>query len=117
MEAVRKEMARERAAMAAEIERLEHALEEQAASVETVTAQRDSEATARGEADTRLAALTVENARLDERARAAEKWAEELKAQFEGIQEKLAEMVKQAAKLRTTRKKAPSPKPGVSQRR
>ena len=107
LEAARRDMDRERASMAEEIERLERALEEQMAMVETLTAQRDTAATARNEAETRATALTVENARLEERASAAEKWAGELKDQFAGLQEKLAEAVKQTAKPRTTRKKAP----------
>lgn len=112
LETTRREMERERSSMAQEIERLEQALEEQTGLAEKVTAQRDDEAKARADAETRLASLTVENARLEERANAAEKWSGELKVQFEGLQEKLAEAVKQAATPRTTRKKTPAPKAG-----
>jgi len=114
LEVTRREMEREHSSMAEEIERLEQALEEQTGLLETITAQRDSEATARAEAETQATALRIENARLEERAKAAEKWAGELKGQFEGLQEKLAEAVKQAAKPRAPRKKAPAPKSGES---
>ena len=96
--------------MAEEIERLEKELEAQAGLQEKTGAERDAERAARIEADKRVTALTMENARLEERAGAAERWAGELKAQFEGLQEKLAEAVKQAAQPRPTRKKAPAPK-------
>ena len=114
LEATRREMERERASMAEEIERLEKELEAQAGLQEKTGAERDAERAARIEADKQVTALTVENARLEERAGAAERWAGELKAQFEGLQEKLAEAVKQAATPRPARKKSPAPKPGES---
>jgi len=111
LEVARREMERERASMAEEIERLEKELEEKTALLETAAAQRESEQAARTEADRQVSALTVENARLEERAGAAEKCAGELRTQFEGLQEKLAAAVKQAATPRPARKKSPAPKP------
>lgn len=69
LEAAQREMDRERASMAEEIERLENALDEQTGLVETVTAQRDKEATGRGEAEKQITALSIENARLGEQVK------------------------------------------------
>ncbi len=70
----------------------------------------DRERQAEAEEAEKVAALMVDKARFEERASAAETRAGELKTQFEGFQEKFAAALERA-KPRTTRKKAPAPKP------
>jgi colicin import membrane protein len=90
----------------AERERDRTAQERERATAEQELAR---ERTERKEADQRAAERETQNVRLEERVNAAEKWTGELKAQFEGLQEKLTTAVEQATKPRPTRKKAPAP--------
>ena len=74
----------------------------------------ESERNARREAEQQVSELKTGNARLEERARAAETRAGEMKEQFAGLQQQLAEAVTQTAKPRRTRKKAPAQKAEAS---
>jgi hypothetical protein len=61
------------------------------------------------------ALLKTENARLDERAKAADTRASELKAQLEALQAKFADLAKaQKARATTKKKVAPARKPQES---
>jgi chromosome segregation ATPase len=116
LEAMRQEMERERASMAEEIERLEQALEEsgeKAAQLEADlrAAQEDGQ-----EKAGQITALSVENARLDERVKASDARSSELKGQLADLQDKFAEAVKAAqprktAKKTVKKKVAPARKP------
>ena len=90
LEAMRREMEQEKADMAAEIERLETALEEAAAAREALDKEREAENAARAQAEEQTAALRLENARLEERAKAAQARGDELKGQLERLEDKLA---------------------------
>lgn len=91
LNARRREMDEERGTMAAEIERLEKAMEEGEAKIARLEAERDRERQAKEEKAARITELTIENARLDERAEAAEDRAGELKDQLEALQQRLTE--------------------------
>jgi chromosome segregation ATPase len=86
LEAMRREMDKERVDMTAEIDRLETALEE-ATQREGRSAQ-DLEAARQAGAgkDARISALTVENARFEERLKAADARGGELTEQLERLQ-------------------------------
>jgi chromosome segregation ATPase len=77
--------------------------------------QLEGERGARAEAQKETAALKTENARLDERAKAADTRASELKAQLEALQAKFADLAKAQKARATTKKKAtPARKPQES---
>jgi chromosome segregation ATPase len=70
--------------------------------------QLEAERSARGKADREAAELRTENARLEERASAADVRAGEMKGQLEDLQAKFADVAK-ARKPRTTTKKKTAP--------
>ncbi len=108
LEAMRREMAKEQADMGAEIQRLEQALDEAGRKVEGLKRKLETERKGRAEAGEQVTALRIENARLDERAKAAEGRVVEFKAQLEGLQARFAAAAKhQELKGRTAR--APKP--------
>ena len=109
LEAMRREIAKAQADMVAEIQRLEQALEETGRKVDELEKALDAERQGRADALEQVTALRIENARLDERAKAAEGRAVEFKAQLEGLQARIAKATEpQAAKGRPA--KAPKPR-------
>jgi len=117
LEAMRREMEQDKADMAAEIARLEKALDEAGGRGERQAEELAKEREARAEKDERITALTVENARLDERVKAAKGRGDELKGQLERLEDKLAAQTpksrqpRRAAKPKTTTGRAPAPAP------
>ena len=107
LEAMRREMDKERSEMAGEIKRLEKALEETATRANALETALSAEREAGQEKDQQLTSLRIENARLDERAKAAEERAAEHKNQLEGLQEKFTELAK--TRKGAARKKDPHP--------
>ncbi len=91
LEAMRREMEQDKADMAAEIERLEKGQEESAAKVGELEAALETERKGRAQAEEQTADLRIENARLDERVKAAEGRGDELKEQLESLQAKFAD--------------------------
>jgi chromosome segregation ATPase len=79
LEAMRREMDKERAAMAEEIERLEKALEETAARAAQFEADLTQEREAGEEKAGRVTALTIEKTRLEEQVKAAQAGAHAMK--------------------------------------
>ncbi len=108
LEAMRREMEQDKAHMAAEIARLEKDLEETHQKAKGLEKALETERKGRGEAQEQVTALRIENARLEERAKAAEGRAGELKEQVEGLQVKFAEVAKQPERKGRTAK-APKP--------
>lgn len=94
-------------------DRLDGLLREETARRERLEKTLERERRAKAEEAGKVAALTVDNARLQERASAAETRAGELKTQFEGLQEQFAAAIKQA-KPRATRKKTTPARPRES---
>jgi hypothetical protein len=105
LEAARRDMEREQRAMAAEIARLESENAAQAEDFDRVTAALAEKTLALAEADKAASALRIENARLDERAKAAETRAEELRQELERLHTRFQEMAgaPKAAKARKKR--------------
>ena len=83
LEAIRREMEQDKAEMASEIERLEKELADSATEAAGLTALLNAQ-----RAEDQTAELRIENARLDERVKAAEGRAEEFKEQLESLQAK-----------------------------
>ena len=111
-ELLRREMDIERADMAAEIKRLETAMEEQARKGEKQAAEVDElkrEGQSRAE---ELTALKIENTRLEEQRKAAQERGDEIKGQFDTLQAELATAVKVSRKGAS---KPPTRKPKVQQ--
>jgi chromosome segregation ATPase len=95
LEAMRKEIDKDRAEMAAEINRLETELEETRNREGTMRTALEQ---ARQECETaehQFTKLRIENARLDERSKASDIRAGELKIQVGALQERFAEVAKQ----------------------
>jgi len=103
---MRREMDREQADMAAEIDRLETALEEATQSGERSAQELEAAREAGAGKDERISTLMVENARRDERVKAAEAQGDELKKQLERLQDPFAEASK-AIKGRARRSAKP----------
>jgi chromosome segregation ATPase len=108
LEAMRREMDKEKADMAAEIERLERELEEAAGKVETAGRELEAEHKGRVAAEKQVTDIRIENARLDERIKAAEGVADELREQLKPLNERFVEVSRQK---RQTQRGAKSPKP------
>jgi septal ring factor EnvC (AmiA/AmiB activator) len=108
LEAMRREMEKDRADMAAEIARLEKALEGAEHKASGLEKALETERKGRGEAQEQVTALRIDHARLEERAKAAEGRAGELKAQVEGLQMKFAEIARQQER---TGRSAEAPRP------
>ncbi|MCP4042623.1 MAG: hypothetical protein GY731_11825, partial [Gammaproteobacteria bacterium] len=81
----------------------EKALEQEKRRLERMQTELENERTARDEAVQQAAEFKTENARLDERVKAADTRSGELKKQFEGMQKEFAEVAKARA---ATKKKA-----------
>ena len=105
LEAMRREIEQDKADMTAEIERLEKGQEEEAAKVEKLEAALEVERQSREEAEGQTAKLRIENVRLDERVKAAERRAEEFKEQLESFQAKFAGAVYARERKPSQRKK------------
>jgi len=86
LEAMRREMDKERVDMTAEIDRLETALEETTQREGRTAQDLETAREAAAAKDERITVLTVENARLEERFKAAEARGGELKEQLERLQ-------------------------------
>ena len=97
---MRREMEREQADMVQEIERLETALEETTQREERTAQDLAAEREAGAGKDERMTALTVENARLDERRKASEARGRELKEQLDRLQETLSQAMQSKAPRR-----------------
>ena len=108
LEAMRREMEQAKADMAAEIARLEKDLEETHHKAEGLGKDLEVERKGRAAAEEQVTTVQIENARLDERAKAAEGRAAELKEQVEGLQVKFAEVAKQQER-KGRAAKAPKP--------
>ena len=106
LEDARREMEQERAEMKAEIERLEQAVDEGAGENKRLTDELEAERRGGAEKDERIHALTVENARLDERLNAAVARGDELKGQLERLEDTFATASRAAPKSRATTRKA-----------
>jgi chromosome segregation ATPase len=106
LEAMRREMDREQADMAAEIDKLETALEETTQSGERSAQELEAAREAGAGKDQRISVLTVENARLDERVKASYARGGELREQLERLQDAFAEASK-AIKGRARRSAKP----------
>ncbi len=110
LEAMRREMDKERADMAAEIKHLEKSLEEAQGTIGKLETGLAEERQGRLAAERQVTDIRIENARLDERAKATEKRAGELKDQLEGLQVQFAEAVKQKTRVEKRVRKPPAPK-------
>jgi chromosome segregation ATPase len=102
------ERERDRAAHEQDRRRWEKEIEQERSQRDRLQMQLDTERSARGEAVRQTAELQTENARLEERAGAADARAGEMKGQLEDLQAKFAEVAK-ARKPRTTTKKKAAP--------
>lgn len=105
LEVMRREMEQDKADMSAEIERLEKEQDEATAKVDGLEAALETERHGREEAEGQSAELRIENARLDERVKAAEGRAEEFKEQLESLQAKFADAAKARERKAPQRKK------------
>ncbi len=106
---MRREMEKDKANMAEEIERLEQALEETARKAEGLEKALEAERRGRSAAEQQAMDLRIEHARLDERAKAAEGRAVEFKAQLESLQARVAAVAKQQERKGRRTEKAPKP--------
>ena len=106
LESARREMEQERAEMKAEIESLEQALDEEAGKNKRLAGELEAERRGGAEKDERIQALTVENARLEERLNAAVERGNELKGQFKRLEDTFAAASRAAPKSRATTRKA-----------
>jgi chromosome segregation ATPase len=95
LEAMRREMDKENASMVAEIKRLEKELEETIDKLETVAQESIKTKEGRVSAEKQIIDLRVENARLDERAKATEQQATDLREQLSKLQEQFTELAQQ----------------------
>lgn len=109
LEAMRREMEKEKADMAAEIARLEKEVEEAGAKFEEMGRELDTERESRGAAEKQAMELRIENARLDERAKAAEGLASDLREQLKSLSDQIAEVARQS-KPAPRGTKTPKPK-------
>jgi chromosome segregation ATPase len=109
LEAMRREMDKEKADMTVEIARLEKEVEEATTKLETAGRDLEAQRKGRAAAEKQVTDLRIENARLDERTKAAEGVADELREQLKTLHERFAEVAGQ--KKQTQRgTKAPKPK-------
>ncbi len=95
LEVLRREMDKENASMVAEIKRLEKELEETHDKLETVTQESIKTKEDSVSAEKQIINLWVENARLDERAKATEVQATDLREQLSRLQEQFTELAQQ----------------------
>lgn len=96
LEAARREMERERRDMAQEIARLEAENSAQGDELAKLKEQLAAETAAKAKAETELNMLRIENARLDERAKAAESRGDELRQELGQLNARLQELAAQA---------------------
>jgi chromosome segregation ATPase len=92
LEAARRDMERERRDMAAEIARLEAENAAQAEDVARLSASLEDKAALLDKAEKAETALRIENARLDERSKAAEARAEDLKQELAQLHSRFQEL-------------------------
>ena len=93
LEAMQREIERERADMAAEIERLETVLDSANGQIDALRGQLSAANDNLAAKDAQMTELRIDNARLDERAKAAEQRGDELKSQLAGLQAEFAASV------------------------
>jgi hypothetical protein len=113
LDAARRDLARERQDMTAEILRLEGENARQADELERLREAMAKAETARQEAKEAAQALRVENARLDERAKAAEALGVGLQGELDKLHTRFQEV---AAKVAPPAATAPAPSPARSAR-
>ncbi len=106
LEAARREMERERRDMAQEIARLEAENAAQGDELARLKEQLTAETAAKTKAEAELNTLRVENARLDERAKAAESRGDELRQELGQLNARLQEL---AATVKPESGKKPKP--------
>ncbi|QSA99327.1 DNA-binding protein [Methylococcus sp. EFPC2] len=92
LEAARRDMERERRDMAAEISRLETENAAQAETMARLTVSLEDKAAALDQAEKAETVLRIENARLDERAKAVESRAEDLKQELAELHRRFLEL-------------------------
>ncbi len=102
LDAARRQMDKEAAGMAAEIARLEQALEASEHRGDQLAGELEATRRNVAEAEKRATALTVENARIDERLKASEARGAELREQVEGLQGQLSGAAKKPKGRRVT---------------
>ncbi len=95
LEAMRREMDKENVGMAAEIKRLETEQEETDGKLETVTQELIDTRAGKASAEEQIINLQIENARLDERAKATEEQVINHREQLSRLQEQFAELAQQ----------------------
>jgi uncharacterized protein YhaN len=96
LEVIRRQMQQEKVEMTAEINRLEKALEDAQTKVEGLKKELEAEREGRAVMEKQVAGVNIENARLDERAKAAEERATEFKEQVDDLQAKFAQVAGQS---------------------
>ena len=111
LEVMRRELDKEQADMGAEIERLEQALEQEREKFEQQRINLDQAQNSVRDTQAEMLELKLDNARLSERAGSAERRAEELREQVQGLQQQLATLAagkeeKPAPRRRTAKAKA-----------
>ena len=111
LEAMRREMEQDKAEAEGEIERLEQALEEVIERSERQAEELEQERKAGAAKDERITALTLDNARLDERVKAAEARGEELREQLTELQNAFAAASRTASTAKKPSRRA-KPKAG-----
>lgn len=95
LEAMRREMDKENAGMVAEIKRLETEQEETGDKLETLAQELNKAKEGRVFAEKQVITLQIENARLDERTKATEVQAIDLREQLSRLQEQFTELAQQ----------------------
>jgi len=95
LEVMRREMDKENADMVAEIKRLEKELEETDGKLEVVTQEVIDAKAGKASAEKQIINLQIENARLDERAKATEEQVINLREQLSRSQEQFTELATQ----------------------
>lgn len=112
LDAARRDMARERQDMAGEIARLEAETARQSEAAQQLKDALDTAEQARREAEAATHALQVENARLEERAKAAEGRAEGVQTELDKLHERFQELAAKVSAPAVARsRKKPEGKP------
>nr|VFJ68922.1 MAG: replication region DNA-binding N-term [Candidatus Kentron sp. FM]VFJ69550.1 MAG: replication region DNA-binding N-term [Candidatus Kentron sp. FM] len=98
-DARRRELEKERDDMAVEIERLEGVLEETEGKAAGFQEELDREREINAKRAEKLSGLKLENARLEERLKASEARAEELRGQLQSLQMEMARIAERSGRL------------------
>jgi len=109
LDAMRREMDKEQAAMAAEIEELGKLLKESQDKAATLEASLAGEQSTREKAEKQVTELRIENAGIEATAKAGEERATELKEQLRELQEKFTAIITQQGLKKEVDKNQPKP--------